>query len=146
MKVKDIMTTNVAALSPENTILDAAKPMQTHNIGCLPVCQTDGKVIGILTDRDIVVKNLANDGDPKTTMVKDVMTKNVITAELETDVETAAELMASNKIRRLPVLENGALVGMISIGDLATRHIFQNEAGQALGEISEPSRPMNMIQ
>ena len=54
--------------------------------------------------------------------------------------------MASNKIRRLPVLENGALVGMISIGDLATRHIFQNEAGQALGEISEPSRPMNMIQ
>ncbi|MGI6538780.1 MAG: CBS domain-containing protein [Caldicoprobacterales bacterium] len=146
MKVKDIMTTNVAALSPENTILDAAKSMQTHNIGCLPVCQTDGKVIGILTDRDIVVKNLANDGDPKTTMVKDVMTKNVITAELETDVETAAELMASNKIRRLPVLENGALVGMISIGDLATRHIFQNEAGQALGEISEPSRPMNMIQ
>lgn len=146
MQVKEIMTTNVAALAPDNTIMDAAKSMQTHNIGCMPVCQPDGKVAGILTDRDIVVRSLASNGDPKTTLVKDVMTKNVITAQPDMDVNTALETMATNKIRRLPVVQNEALVGMIAIGDFATRHIFHNEAGQALSEISEPSQPMNMLQ
>jgi CBS domain-containing protein len=146
MKVKDIMTTNIAALAPDNTILDAAKSMQSHNIGCMPVCLPDGKVTGIITDRDIVVRNLAENGDPKTTLVKDVMTKNVITAQPDMDVYTVAETFATHKIRRLPVVQNDALVGMIAIGDLATRHIFHNEAGQALSEISEPSRPMNMMQ
>jgi len=146
MKVEEIMTTNIAALSPENTIMDAAKAMQTHNIGCIPVCQPGGKVAGIITDRDIVVRCLANDGDPKTTLVKDIMTKNVITAQPDMDAETALETMATNKIRRLPVVQNETLVGMIAIGDFATRHIFHSEAGQALSEISEPSRPANMMQ
>lgn len=146
MKVKDIMTTNIAALAPDNTILDAAKSMQSHNIGCMPVCLPDGNVAGIITDRDIVVRNLAEEGDPKTTLVKDVMTKNVIITQPDMDVYTVAETLATHKIRRLPVVQNNTLVGMIAIGDLATRHIFHNEAGQALGEISEPSRPMNMMQ
>ena len=117
MKIKEIMTTNIAALSPDNTVLDAAKAMQAHNIGCLPVCMPDGKVTGILTDRDIVVRSIAGNGDPKSTLVKDVMTKNVITAEPEMDAYTAAEILAENKIRRLPVVQKGNLVGMISIGD-----------------------------
>lgn len=146
MQVKEIMTNNIAALAPNNTILDAAKSMQAHNIGCMPVCQPDGKIAGIITDRDIVVRSLANNGDPKTTLVKDVMTKNVITAQPDMDVSTASELLATNKIRRLPVIKNDTLVGMIAIGDLATRNIFHNEAGQALSEISEPSRPANMMQ
>ena len=78
MQVKEVMTSNIAALAPNNTILDAAKSMQAHNIGCMPVCNPDGKVAGILTDRDIVVRSLANNGDPKTTLVKDVMTKNTL--------------------------------------------------------------------
>ena len=146
MQVKELMTTNIAALAPDNTILDAAKSMQTHNIGCMPVCQPDGKVIGIITDRDIVVRSLASNGDPKTTLVKDVMTKNVITAQPDMDVNSALEAMATNKIRRLPVVQNDTLVGMIAIGDLATRNILNNEAGQALSEISQPSQPMNMLQ
>jgi CBS domain-containing protein len=145
MQVKEIMSTNIVALAPDNTILDAAKAMQAHNIGCAPVCQPGGKVAGILTDRDIVVRNLATNGDPKTTLVKDVMTKNVISAEPDMDINAAAETMAKNKIRRLPVLQNGSIVGMIAIGDLATQNIFHTEAREALSEISEPSKPMNLM-
>ena len=146
MLVKDIMSTNIAALAPDNTILDAAKAMQAHNIGCMPVCQPGGKIAGIITDRDIVVRTIAAGGDPKTTAVKDVMTKNVITAEPDMDVDVAADIMAKNKIRRLPVVQNGSIVGMIAIGDLATRNIFHDEAREALSEISEPSKPMNIMQ
>jgi CBS domain-containing protein len=145
MQVKEIMSTNIVAVAPDNTILDAAKAMQSHNIGCMPVCEPGGKVAGILTDRDIVVRNIAGNGDPKTTLVKDVMTKNVITAEPDMDVNTAADIMAKNKIRRLPVLQNGSIVGMIAIGDLATQNKFHTEAREALSEISEPSRPMNLM-
>jgi CBS domain-containing protein len=124
MQVKEVMTSNIAALAPNNTILDAAKSMQAHNIGCMPVCNPDGKVAGILTDRDIVVRSLANNGDPKTTLVKDVMTKNVITAQPDMDISTALELLATNKIRRLPVVKNDTLVGILAIGDLPTRSLF----------------------
>jgi len=146
MLVKEIMSTNIVALAPDNTILDAAKAMQAHNIGCMPVCQPGGRIAGIITDRDIVVRTIAGNGDPKTTAVKDVMTKNVITAEPDMDVDVAADIMAKNKIRRLPVVQNGSIVGMIAIGDLATRNIFHDEAREALSEISEPSKPMNIMQ
>lgn len=146
MKVKDIMTKNVATIGPDNTVLDASKVMQTHNVGAVPVCQQDGKVVGIVTDRDIVVRCIANDGDPKTTKIKDMMTPNVISAEPSMDADTAAQIMANNKIRRLPVLNNGIIAGMIAIGDLATKHVLQNEAGDALSEISEPAKPFNMMQ
>jgi len=146
MQVKDIMTTNIATLTPENTIMDAAREMQKHNIGCMPVCQPEGKIVGIITDRDIVVRCIASNGNPKSTLVKDVMTKNVITAKPDMDADDALETMATNKIRRLPVIQNDTLIGMIAIGDFATRKVFHSEASQALGEISEPSRPANMMQ
>jgi len=146
MQVKEIMTTNIAALAPDNTVIDAAKAMKEHNIGCMPVCEPDGKVMGIVTDRDIVTRTVAETGDAKTTLVKDIVTKNVVTAEADMDVNTAADLMAKHKIRRLPVLQNDSIVGMIAIGDLATRNIYHIEAGELLSQISEPSRPANMMQ
>lgn len=146
MKLKDIMTTQVATIGPDNTVLDAAKLMQAHNIGAIPVCQQDGKVLGIVTDRDIVVRNIANDGDPKTTQVEALMTKEVIFGAPTMEAEDAVGLMAEHQIRRLPIVQNDRLVGMISIGDLATRYRFTVEAGQALSEISEPSRPVNILQ
>ena len=146
MQVKEIMTTNIAAVAPDSTVLEAAKAMQAHNIGCMPVCQPGGKIAGIVTDRDIVVRNIANNGDPKTSRIKDVMTKNVITAEPGMDVGTAADIMSKNKIRRLPVVQDGSVIGMIAIGDLATRNMFHTEAKEALSDISEPSKPMNMMQ
>lgn len=146
MQVKEIMTTNIAVIGPNNSVLDAAKVMQAHNVGSIPVCQENGKVVGIVTDRDIVVRNIANNGDPKTTLIKDMMTVEVITAEPSMDIDLASKIMAQNKIRRLPVIQNDSLVGMIAIGDLATRHLLHEEAGSALSEISEPSRPSNMLQ
>lgn len=146
MKLQEVMTTNLATASPDNTLLDVAKIMQTHNIGCVPVCDQSGKVLGIVTDRDIVVRNIANDGDPKTTSVDSVMTVELVEGNPMMDVDTAVRIMAERKIRRLPIIENDRLVGMVAIGDLATRYKYTDEAGQALSEISEPSRPANMLQ
>ncbi|HOB20382.1 MAG TPA: CBS domain-containing protein [Candidatus Atribacteria bacterium] len=146
MKVRDVMTAKVATVAPDKTVLEAARLMQTHNVGAVPVCLQNGNVAGIVTDRDIVVRCIANNGDPKATLVKDIMTQEVITASPDLYVDDAAKIMSRYKIRRLPVVENASLVGMISIGDLATRHLLQDEASEALSEISEPSKPMNMIQ
>ena len=94
---------------------------------------------------DIVVRSIAGNGDPKSTLVKDVMTKNVITAEPEMDAYTAAEILRKQN-QKAACGSKGKSGRTISIGDLATRHIFHNEAGHALSEISQPSRPMNMTQ
>jgi CBS domain-containing protein len=145
MKLQDIMTTHVATVAPENTVLDASKVMQIHNVGSVPVCDPNGKVLGIVTDRDIVVRNIANDGDPKTTRVEDMMTRDVIFGAPSMDADEAARLMAQNQIRRLPVVQNDRLVGIVAIGDLATRFQLSDEAGQVLSNISEPSRPENMM-
>ncbi|HZK33950.1 MAG TPA: CBS domain-containing protein [Bacillota bacterium] len=146
LKVNEVMTTHIATIGAEKSVLDAAKVMQAHNVGSTPVCTSNGKVIGILTDRDIVVRAIANNADANSIPVEDIMTREVITASPNMEIDKAIRLMAQNKIRRLPVVNNDTLVGMIAIGDLATRHILHDEAGEALSEISEPSRPMNMIQ
>ncbi len=144
MKLKDIMTTHVATVKPDNTVLDAAKVMQAHNVGSIPVCAQDGRIVGIVTDRDIVVRNIANNGDPNTTAIQDMMTAQVIYGNPVMEIGQAAQLMAQYKIRRLPVVQNDMLVGMVAIGDLATRQTLHDEAGVALSEISEPSQPVNM--
>lgn len=146
MLVRDIMTHNLAVISPESTVEQAAKMMQAHNIGSVPVCGQNGQIVGIVTDRDIVVRNLASGHDPKSTKVNDIMTKDVITAFEEMDVDEAAKVMSERKIRRLPVIKQGKVSGMVALGDLATRYIFADEAGEALGDISEPSKPENIVQ
>lgn len=145
MKLQDIMTTNIVSVSCDNTVLDVAKVMQAHNIGSVPVCDPNGKVLGIVTDRDIVVRNIANNGDPNTTAVKDMMTAEVVSGSPMMDVDSAARLMAEHKIRRLPVVQNDRLVGMVAIGDLATIHRYSDEAGEVLSDISDPSRPTNLM-
>lgn len=144
MKIKDLMTTELATLSPECTVLDASKLMQTHNIGTIPICEDGDKLKGIVTDRDIVVRNIANDGEPSTTKLKDLMTYELVTTSPTMSAKSAARLMAENKIRRLPVVDGERLVGMVSIGDIATHEKLSDEAGSALEEISEPSKPFNM--
>ena len=138
------MTTELATLSPEDTVLDASKLMQTHNIGTIPICEGEDKLMGIVTDRDIVVRNIANDGDPSTTKLKDLMTYDLVTTSPMMSAKTAARLMAEHKIRRLPVVDGEKLVRMVSIGDIATHEKLNEEAGNALEEISEPSNPFNM--
>lgn len=140
VKVKDIMTKNVAYVNPLNTVVEAAQLMQKHNVGVIPVCDQSG-VIGLVTDRDIVVRNVAHSKNPHDTPVKDVMTSQVTTVSTDTDINEASKIMSQNQIRRIPVVENNMLVGIVSLGDLAVDQRFDTEASMALSEISTPSKP-----
>jgi CBS domain-containing protein len=134
------MTRDVRTIDASSTVEDAARMMKELNVGSLPVSE-NGSITGIITDRDVVLRNVAGGRTPTNTRVDEVMSKTVITATPDMDVHRAADLMAQNQIRRLPVLENNRMVGIVSIGDLAVRNIYENEAGEALSSISKPSRP-----
>ncbi len=143
MKVKEIMTKNIAYLNPMSTVVEAAQLMQKHNVGAIPVCDNSG-VIGLVTDRDIVVRNIAHGKSPNDTPVKEVMTSQVTTISPETDVDDATKIMSQNQVRRLPVVENNMLVGILSLGDMAADTRFDTEASKALSEISIPAKPEKM--
>ncbi|WP_034602400.1 CBS domain-containing protein [Clostridiisalibacter paucivorans] len=141
LRVKDVMTKKVDFVSENSTVAEAAQKMNNLNVGSMPVCNDGGMVSGIVTDRDIVLRNVSK-GDTPNNTITSVMSKGVVSVTPETDVHDAAKLMAENQVRRLPVVENNKIVGIVSIGDLAVRDIYVNEAGDALSSISEPSRPM----
>jgi CBS domain-containing protein len=137
--IRDVMTTNIASVSPNQTVQEAAAIMSEFNIGSLPVVE-NGQVRGIITDRDITLRTTAQGMDGKTP-VSQCMSTNLVQGNPNMDVHEAANLMAQRQVRRLPIVENNQLVGMVALGDLATRDIYQNEAGQALSNISVPSKP-----
>ena len=143
LKIKDIMTDTVAFVSPDTTVVETAQLMQKHDIGSMPVCE-GSNIVGIVTDRDIVVRNVAHNKDPKITPVRDVMTSQVKTLTPDTDLNQAATMMSQDRVRRIPVVNNNRLVGMISLGDLATQAKSDVELAKTLGEISSPSEPENM--
>ena len=137
MKVKDIMTKNVAYIKPDSTVTDAAKLMQQHNVGSIPVCDQNG-VVGVVTDRDIVVRNVIMGADPKVTPVSNIMTTGIATVSSDTDVTAVGDIMSQNQIRRIPVVDNNTLVGIVALGDLAVDRRFDVEASVALTDISQP--------
>lgn len=138
MKVKDLMSKNVASVSPETSIEEVARTMKEMNIGSVPVCES-GRVVGIVTDRDIVIRELANGKNPAALRVGDVMTYDISTVSPDTDVHDAVKIMSDKQIRRLPVIDNDRLVGMIAIGDMAVRSKLEDDAGEALSDISQPT-------
>lgn len=140
MKVKDIMTTNVQCANQSTTLEEVANKMKSLNVGSIPVCDSGNRLLGIVTDRDMVVRGLSQ-GLQSQAVAKDVMTVNPVTVSLDTDVNEATRLMSEHQIRRIPVVENGTLVGILAIGDMAVRDRLTDEAGNALSSISEPSRP-----
>lgn len=140
MKVKDIMSNAVAQVTPFATVAEAARLMEKHNIGSVPVC-SENKVVGMLTDRDIVVRNIAGGYDPKTTRVGDIMSVDVTTVTPDTEVSHVGKIMADRQIRRIPVVSDDRLVGMVSIGDIAVRGMYDAEVAEALAEISIPAKP-----
>lgn len=137
MKVKDVMTKNVAYIKPDATVTEAAKLMQQHNIGSIPVCDQTG-VVGMVTDRDIVVRNVVMGTDPQSTPVSNIMTTKIATVTSDTDVNTLGDIMAKNQVRRIPVVDNKTLVGIVALGDLAADRRFDVEASVALTDISKP--------
>ncbi len=136
MKLRDIMTNQVVKIHPEETVTVAARMLERNNIGAIPVCAGDGRLCGMLTDRDIVTRCIAAGKTPQTTAVREVMTGKVYVGRPDMEVSLAAGLMGREQIRRLPVMENGRLCGIVSLGDLARKEESSIEAGDALTEIS----------
>lgn len=137
MKVRDVMTHDVQLTSPGDTMERAAQMMATIDSGVLPVGEQD-RLIGVVTDRDLVVRGLADGKDPKSTPVRDVMSDQVRYCFEDEDLDHVAENMAELQVRRLPVVDRGKrLVGIVSLGDIATQH-EPSKAGEALSGISRP--------
>ena len=141
MKVRDVMTKSIATIDTDATIKDAASIMQQYNVGSIPVVDNNG-LVGIVTDRDIVVRNIASGQDPFSTPVRNIMTSQVTTVTPEEDLTSIVEVMSTRQVRRLPVVEGQKLVGMVSLGDIATTGKTNMEASEALCEISKPSKPL----
>lgn len=136
MKIREIMSDSVIRIAPEENVAVAARTLAHYNIGALPVCSAGGKLCGLVTDRDIVTRCLAAGRQPSSTCVREIMSGNVIAALPDTDAAAAARVMGHKQIRRLPVVENEKLCGMVSIGDLANCDEITYDAGDALAEIS----------
>ena len=136
--VTDVMTRNVRTLAPGATVADAAKAMRELNVGVIPVCE-GGKLLGVVTDRDIVVRAVAEGLDGGTPL-STVMSSDVRTARETDDLDTVLADMASRQIRRLPVLDaSQRLAGIISIGDIAVKGQDEEDVGQSLADISSPA-------
>jgi CBS domain-containing protein len=140
MKVRDIMTQNIFSVDEQESVIKASQIMRDANVGSVPVRSGD-EIVGIITDRDIVLRNVADNQDVSKTSCKDIMSEQVVTCSPDMDVNEVSNLMAENQIRRIPVVENGKIIGMVSLGDLATQRTMQNEAEEALKNISTPSMP-----
>lgn len=137
MKVSEIMTKDVISLSVDDTAQRAAQLMKEYNIGSIPV-NTEKKIIGIVTDRDIILRSVSEGVDIKTQKVRDIMTSNPVVGDENIDVNDAARIMSERQIRRLPITSKNQLVGIISLGDLALEPKLKSEATDALSEISIP--------
>jgi CBS domain-containing protein len=134
-QLRDIMSTDISHLSPDDNVFEAATMMRDENVGMIPVCQ-DEHLMGIITDRDIVTRAIA-EKKPNSCQIKDIMSSTLVYGSPEMSVDDAAQKMAEAQIRRLPIVEQNKLIGVVSLGDLAVRSPYQNEASDALSEISE---------
>ncbi|RFB19184.1 CBS domain-containing protein [Bacillus sp. HNG] len=133
--VRDVMSTDVEYCTPLDNVYEVAVKMKDLDVGAIPILE-DKKLIGMITDRDLVVRGYAEkrSGSNKVT---NVMSDDLITCTPDTSLEEASQLMSKHQIRRLPVVENDQLVGMLSLGDLSTNETSDNLAGEALSDISE---------
>ena len=137
MKIKDVMTTSVECVRPETTLQEAAAKMKSLNVGSLPVCEGD-RPIGIITDRDIVVRAIAEGRDPRTTRVPEAMTADVVSVPDTADVKEAARLMKDRQIRRIVVVDsNNRVVGIVSLGDIAVDAHDDKMSGDVLQKVSK---------
>lgn len=140
--LRDIMSRDCVTITLQDNVYEIAVKMKEHDIGFIPVVENN-KLIGVVTDRDLVVRGYAEKRSGSFE-VKEVMSTDIVTASPDMTIDEASQLMARNQIRRLPVVQNGELVGIVAIGDLAVRQIYVNEAGEALSEISEQREPVTV--
>lgn len=137
MLVKDIMSKDIISISSDDPVERAAQMMKQHDIGSIPVC-SQNKLIGMVTDRDITLRSVAAGQDSKQQKISDIMTSNPAIGNPQMDVHEAAKMMSQKQIRRLPIVENNNLVGIVSLGDISVEPSLQDNAEEALKNISEP--------
>ena len=136
MKVKACMTPSPVSVTADSSVATAARVMARNHVGALPVRGPGGKLCGMVTDRDLILRCVASGEDPASVPVGRVMTTRLVTASPEEDLVTVSQRMAKQQLRRLPVVENGNLVGMVSLADLSRQQDFAMEAAEALTEIT----------
>lgn len=154
MRVKDLMSTGICCVRPDASVAEIARQMRKTDVGAIPVCNDKGELLGIVTDRDIVIRFLAayaaksdpcssTDSVDRSSMydikAADIMSKNMITAPEDMNIHDAALLLSHHQIRRLPVTAGGRLVGMLTTADIARRPIMADEAGDILQAVSKPA-------
>ena len=128
MKINECMNQDVCFVKPDCKVYDAARIMNENHIGCIPICDDEKKVLGVITDRDIVLRTVACDKDTKTTPVSEIMTTHVYTCECEQEVQEAEELMAKNQIRRMPIVDSSSkMVGILTTGDLINNNNLKEQ-------------------
>lgn len=136
MKVRDIMTSQVTCANPNTSLRELAKIMKQEDVGSVPVCDQQ-RLMGIVTDRDIVIRAVAQGQDVNSMKASEAMSTDVTMIGPDADIHEAADLMSKQQIRRLPVVEQGKIIGILALGDLAVEQIHVNEAGEALSDISQ---------
>ena len=141
MKVREIMTSDVSYVTVNADITKVADIMRSLDVGIVPVCDENKNPVGVITDRDIVLRSVSENHNVDQ-HVGNIMSRNIVSVNSDTDAHEAAKLMAHNQIRRLPVVENNKIVGILSLGDLANVNIHVDEAGDALSSISKPENEM----
>ena len=135
MNVRDVMTSNPRCVSPNDTIQVAARIMKDEDTGVVPIVE-NGRAIGLITDRDIVIRSVA-DGSQPNQQVREICTADLVFATPEMSTREASKLMGEHQIRRLPVVENDRLVGIVSLGDIAVKEGKDSRTGDTLENISE---------
>ncbi len=136
MKVRECMSLDICCCKPGDTVCDVAKKMNEFHVGSMPVCDDNKNVVGIITDRDITLRCVANNKDTNCTPISDVMTTSVCCCDCDTDVQDATKLMSDMQVRRIPVLENNRVVGMLTLGDLAhSKNVSAKEVSDTVESI-----------
>jgi CBS domain-containing protein len=135
MLVREIMSHDIVSLNSDDTIERAAQLMKQHDIGSIPVC-SNNQVVGIITDRDITLRNVASGQDTQQ-KVRDIMSSNPVVGNPDMNVQDAARIMSEKQIRRLPIVENNSIVGIVSLGDISLEPSQQRCAESALKNISK---------
>ncbi|MBP5166558.1 MAG: CBS domain-containing protein [Oscillospiraceae bacterium] len=136
MKISELISTSPVSVQTDDSVSSAARLLSRRNIGVLPVTDADGMLSGMVTDRDIVLRCIAAGKDPESTCVGEIMSDRVISVSPDDEASKAAELMSREKIRRLPVVRDGRLCGVLSLSDIARSRGFYMEAARAFAEIS----------
>jgi CBS domain-containing protein len=136
MLVRDVMSSSPLTASEDASLLDVARRMRDADVGAIPIVDKSERLVGVLTDRDIVLRGIAEGRNPERTHVRDILTRSIVTVDANATLEKATELMRRHQVRRLPVIDQARLVGMISLADIAIRHPEKPAVADVLESIS----------